>query len=177
MRHHTNARAARAGGKNVFYNFCLRVLLERVTHQVAQSSLIRFGEVRRLKVVIAETGGVKYDHTMEYIERLRAQALTGRTFLSQMTIHPKVASGWQVEKVSAKTTAGCQLADVVASAFYNGVNEHSEMPMLTTPALALERVVPRRGLSRSGHGVTLLPWDQDIPRKHRPFLAKFGYKW
>lgn len=176
MRGYRNKRAERLGAKNVLYNFCLRVLLERVTHAVARTSLKQFKEVRRLRIVIAETGGVKYEMTMEYIEKLRAQALTGTTFLNRNVVHHQVASSWQFEPVNANTVAGCQVADVVVSSFYKAVNETGAFPLLQAPALALEPVVPRYRGIRADHGVTLLPWNHNIPARFRPIFRHYGYR-
>lgn len=176
MRGYRNRRAERAGGRNVFYNFCLRVLLERVTQTVARSSLHQFGDVRRLKTVIAETGGVRYGHTMDYIEKLRAQAITGTTFLSARTVHPRVVSSWQFEQVSARTSAGCQIADVVVSSLYNAVNEKGAFPLLRGPAEALRPVIARAGGTTARHGITLLPWNESIPPKYRPIFRYYGYR-
>ena len=176
MRNYRNKRAERAQGKNVFYNFCLRVLLERVTQTVAQTSIKRFGDVRMLKTIIAQTGGVRYEHTMDYIEKLRAQAIMGTTFLDAKTVHPRVVSWWQFEAVSAQTTAGCQIADVVVSSFYNAVNEHGAYPMLSGPAQALHPVVATaRGL-KARHGLTLLPWSEEIPTQFKPIFRHYGYR-
>ncbi|AKR55738.1 hypothetical protein XM25_07990 [Devosia sp. H5989] len=177
MRGYRNDRAARAGGKNVFYNFCLRVMLERATQTVARSSMNRFGEIKPMKIVIAETGGVRYEHTMEYLEKLRAQAITGTTFLKASTIHPKVAASWLFEKVSAKNTAGCQIADTIASAFYNAVHADSVMPMLQKPAEALRPVMATHEGQVQNMGLKLLPWSHDIPDKFKPIFRTYGYQW
>lgn len=177
MRGYRNERAARAGGKNVFYNFCLRVLLERATQRVARDCQKRFGEVRTMKTIIAETGGVRYEHTMEYLEKLRGQAITGTTFLGANTIHPRVATSWEFEQVSAKTTAGCQIADVIASSFYNAVHEGGVFPMLQDPARELRKVMATKEGVVADTGLKLLPWKRNIPRKFRPIFETYGYGW
>lgn len=177
MRGYQNSRAAKAGGRNVFYNFCVRVLLERATQVVARSCTKRFGEVRPMKTVIAETGGVRYDHTMEYLDKLRGQALTGTTYLGANTIHPRVASSWAFEKVSAKTVAGCQVADVITSSFYNAVHQDAVFPMLQDPALALRPIMARKDGVVANTGLKLLPWDRNIPAQYRPIFQSYGYGW
>lgn len=176
MRGYRNTRAERLGGKNIFYNFCLRVLLERVTQTVARTSMRQFKEIRRLRIVIARTGGVQYDLTMDYIEKLRAQALTGTTFLNKNVIHHAIASSWQFEPVSANTSAGCQIADTVVSSFYNSVNETGAFPMLQGPAKAIEPIVPRYRGVRANHGLTLLPWNNNIPARYRSIFRHYGYR-
>lgn len=177
MRGYRNERAAKAGGRNVFYNFCLRVMLERATQVVARSSVKQHGEIKPMKIIIAETGGIRYEHTMEYLEKLRAQAITGTTFLKASTIHPKVAASWLFEKVSAKNTAGCQIADTIASAFYNAVHEDSVMPMLQAPAEALRPAMATHEGQVQNMGLKLLPWSHEIPEKFKPIFRSYGYHW
>lgn len=177
MRGYKNSRAAAAGGEDVFYNFCLRVLLERVSASVRSSSLSRFGKVTRLKVVIAQTGAVRYSQTIAYIELLRMQARAGTTYLSAATIDPQVLDMWQIEKVSAKSTAGCQIADVIVSAFYNCVNETGKYPLLCDPALRLRPVMAKRFSKISNVGLRLLPWDAAIPERYRFIFEEYGYGW
>lgn len=177
MRGYENPRAAKADGENIFYNFCLRVLLERVTEVVARSSLKRFGRAAKLKIVIAQTGGIRYSQTAAYLEKLRYQAFAGTTFLSAAVINPKVIDMWLVEQVSAKTSAACQIADTIVSAFYNAVNDEGKYPRLQEPALQLWPVVARQFLRRSNVGLTLLPWDHKIPVEDRGIFEAYGYGW
>src|SRR5690606_33468513 len=97
MRGHENKRAATRGGQQPFYNFMLRVLLERVTSCVAASAQKQFGGPRRVKVVLAQTGGVYYSQTLAYIELLRIQAEGHTTYLKAMEIDPRVLSMKLVE--------------------------------------------------------------------------------
>ena len=177
MRGYENPRAAKAGGENVFYNFCLRVLLERVTEAVARSSLKRFDRPAKMKIVIAQTGGVRYGQTAAYLELLRLQAVAGTTFLSAATINPKVVDMWLVEQISAKNSAACQIADTIVSSFYNAVNDTGKYPKLQEPARALWPVVGRHYQRRSNVGLTLLPWNRKIPIEDRPIFETYGYGW
>lgn len=177
MRGYENLKAAKAGGENVFYNFCLRVLLERVTAAVARSSLRRFDKPSKLKIVIAQTGGIRYGQTAAYLELLRFQAVAGTTFLSASVINPRVLDMWLVEQVSAKSSAACQVADTIVSAFYNAVNDEGRYPGLLNPALELRPVVARQFERTSNEGVTLLPWNRKIPREHRQVFEAYGYGW
>ena len=177
MRGYVNDRAAKMAGENVFYNFCLRILLERVTEAVARSSAKRFGHAAKLKIVVAETGGVRYSQTAAYMEYLRQQALNGTTFLQAATINPRVLDMWLIEQVSARTTAGCQIADTIVSAFYNAVNEEGKYPLFQDPALALQPIVARQFFRRSNVELTLLPWDHNIPLRFQTIFEAYGYGW
>ncbi|RYG86902.1 MAG: DUF3800 domain-containing protein [Alphaproteobacteria bacterium] len=177
MRGHENKRAAIRNGQQPFYNFMLRVLLERVTSCVAQSSERRFGEPRRLKVVLAQTGGVYYSQTLAYIELLKIQAEGHTTYLNAMEIDPRVLSIHLVEPVSAKTVAGCQLADLVTSAFNNALNPDGTAPLFNAPAEALAPIMARRNKISGEFGVQLLPWSKQIPDEFKPIFRSYGYRW
>lgn len=177
MRGHENKRAAVRSGQQPFYNFMLRVLLERVTSCVAGSAEKHFGGPRRVKVILAQTGGVYYSQTLAYIELLRIQAEGHATYLKAMEIDPRVLSIQLVEPVSAKTVAGCQLADLVTSAFNNALNPEGAAPLLTAPAEALAPIIARRNKLARGYGVQLLPWNMQIPDEFKPIFRSYGYHW
>ncbi|WDR05566.1 DUF3800 domain-containing protein [Devosia rhodophyticola] len=177
MRGHKNPRAQRIPGENTFYNFCLRILLERASVTVLRSSLKEFGSPKRMKVILARTGGIRYSQTRAYIEVLRLQAFNNATFLSKRVIEPTVVSWKLIGPVSAKTSSGCQIADCVASSFYNGLNELGGYPRMTDAAIALDPIMAREnGLTR-GFGLQLLPWDKNIPETYRSLFEHYGYRW
>ncbi|MEO3476251.1 DUF3800 domain-containing protein [Phaeobacter sp. CAU 1743] len=60
MRGHNNTRAARRGGKQWYYNYCVRILMERVTDFCLRDSIKRFGSPRYLKVILVH---VEVTHT------------------------------------------------------------------------------------------------------------------
>jgi hypothetical protein len=49
--------------KQWFYNWCIRIILERISAEVARDSLSRFGEKRYVRIVFSERGGHSYRHT------------------------------------------------------------------------------------------------------------------
>jgi hypothetical protein len=56
MRQHRNERAARASPlhpKQYFYNFCLRIILERITECVLRHSTMQYGAPRHLKAIFS----------------------------------------------------------------------------------------------------------------------------
>ncbi len=176
-RGHRNPRAARMSGQMEFYNFCLRILLERVSELVAASSMNAFGEKRKLRIVIAQTGAVRYSQTKAYFEYLRHQARTNTTYLKAKIIDHEVIDWQLIEEVSAKTTAGVQLADVAVSAFYNALNDKGRNAMFIDPAKALEPAMGRQFGRVSNFGLKLLPWDQNIPHQYRAIFEHYGYGW
>ena len=119
MMGHKNARAeaARGGSANeTFYNFCARVLLERVTEFVLAHSMRHHGKPKHLRIIFSDRGGMRYSQTIAYLDTLANQARSGQTFLDRRVIkwevfHPALISAERHEK-----NAGLQLADSVASA-------------------------------------------------------------
>lgn len=155
MRGHTNARAAQRGGKQYFYNYCVRLLIERVTDLCFRDSQKRYGEARNLRVVFSLRGGHSYGQTKAYWEILKAQSIGGTTFLDRRTIRPEVLKFRLVDYVPHTQNAGLQLADIVASAFYQaadalGPNWNPDPARLLRPRMAKERaLLPTMALSCS----------------------------
>lgn len=57
MRCHNKVRADRRGGKQWHYNYCIRLLMERVADFCLWDSTKRFGEPRFVKVIFSARGG------------------------------------------------------------------------------------------------------------------------
>jgi hypothetical protein len=105
-----------------FYNWCIRVVLERVSDFVERNSIRKFGEPCHVKLVFSERGGVKYRWLSAYIELLMKQARDGNTFLSKRTVKYRVLHPELIEVVRHNDSAGAQLADCIASAFYSAAH-------------------------------------------------------
>ncbi|MGD0565271.1 MAG: DUF3800 domain-containing protein [Roseiarcus sp.] len=112
------AAEAALGPRGWFYNWCVRLLLERVTDAVERHSLNRYGEPRWVKLVFSQRGGVKYNWLRVYIEVLKRQAEKQTTILTKRQIKPAVIHPNLFESIPSIQSAGCQLADVVTSAFH-----------------------------------------------------------
>jgi len=67
MRGYNNERAATRGGKQWFYNFCVRLLMERVTDFCYRDALENFGTHQTIKVTFSERGGHSYGQTKAYM--------------------------------------------------------------------------------------------------------------
>jgi hypothetical protein len=126
MRGYENPRAAARGNsltsKQVFYNFCLRLILERITDFCLRHSTAAYGEPRLVKIIFSRRGGHSHGHTIAYNEILKAQNRSGTTWLklreiAWQTVDRQLQEVWPMEEV-----AGLQLADVVASSFYQSVD-------------------------------------------------------
>jgi hypothetical protein len=156
MQGYQNMRAAKRGAKQWFYNWLLRLLLERVTHFVAARSTVDFGEIRPMRVVFSQRGGHSYGQTKAYLEVLKAQASGRTTHLQKREIIPAALRFNLVDYIPHAEEAGLQLADVAASAFFQAM-ELSPKGVLTGPAEALKPVVASENGIRLDYGLTLQP--------------------
>jgi hypothetical protein len=126
MRQHTNARAAAKSSplttKQVFYNYCLRLILERITDFCLRDSLRTYGSPRYVKLIFSKRGGHNYAHTFVYNEILKRQSRAQTTMLRRREIKWQVVDFRLQEDAPHTSVAGLQLADVIASAFYQAVD-------------------------------------------------------
>ena len=179
MRGYQNKRLGSSTGRGEFYNWCLRLLLERVTHWCANRSRCDGLPVGQARVIFSERGGHNYTHLKNYIDLLRMQALAGTTYLKAKEIVPEVISPDLCEVRPHSALAGLQLADIAASAFFQGMDSTSPAYTLE-PALELKaRVAKGRGLrTAAGFGLLRLPFDHQgsIPENDQALFERFGYR-
>ena len=141
---------------------------------------IKAGAVKSgpLRVIFSERGGHDYDHMFSYLERLIDQARTSGHKLRAKHFDPEMLnrSMWSIEP--DEKLAGLQLADVVASAFYQAANRQSPN-WNVAPALALSPIVATdiRGSARDV-GVTVWPLSHQgrLPEASRVIFQKYGYR-
>jgi hypothetical protein len=89
MRGYTNERAAKVMSNQWFYNWLVRVLIERITHFVERDSVERYGSLRLVKFEFSQRGGHSYSQTAAYHELLRMQSRADATVLKKWV--PKMA--------------------------------------------------------------------------------------
>lgn len=178
MKGHRNERAAARRGKQWFYNYCVRLLMERVTDICMRSSQKRFnGEVRPIRVIFSQRGGHSYGQTKAYWEILKAQASGGSTYLNKREIRHQTLRFGLVEYVPHAQVAGLQLADVVASAFFqavdaNGPRWDTSFAEALAPIMAKERGVV------ADFGLVMQPTRTDeitLTDKQRYIFQHYGY--
>lgn len=156
MRGHNNERAAKRGSEQWYYNFCVRLLMERVTDFCLRDSRKKYSNSRYVKVVFSMRGGHSYGQTKAYWEVLKAQSAAAMTYLDKRTISHEVLHFNLVDYVPHKENAGLQLADIVASAFYQA--SHTDGPRWSTePAIMLEARVAKENDSAADYGLVLQP--------------------
>lgn len=176
MRGHVNERAAKRGGKQWYYNYCVRLLMERATDYVLRDSVKRYGEPRCVKVIFSLRGGHSYGQTKAYWEILKAQAAGGTTYLQKREIAYQVLRFNLVEYVPHQQIAGLQLADIVASAFFQAADALGSN-WNTKPALDLRpRMATERGVV-ADYGLVLQPttWKARLSKKQQTIFDEYGY--
>jgi hypothetical protein len=140
--------------KNWFYHWCVRLLLERVTDACAR--IAPPGKNSRIKIVFSRRGGIQYNWLRTYLEVLMQQGEQGRTLLTKRTIRHQMLSRELIENVPSRGSPGCQLADIVASAFYSAVNTGSSRWHTRAAELLKPRISKEAGFFFD-YGVTLFP--------------------
>lgn len=177
MRGYQNSRAAIRGGKQFFYNFCVRLLMERATELCLKDSVNKFGEPRCMKVIFSERGNHSYGQTKAYWEILKRQAAANTTFLNKRTMRHEVMRYNLVDYVPHTQNAGLQLADVVASAFYQACDT-LDGKWNPEPAKLLSPKMPRSSGVIADHGVILQPTPPEkaaLNAEQKQIFAFYGY--
>ena len=126
MRGHSNPQAEAKGNpltpRQWFYNYCIRLTLERITDFCLWHSLKKYGTPRHVKIIFSKRGGHSYSHNAAYHELLKVQSRAGTTVLEKRVVKWQVIDRRLMEAVPHDTDPGLQLADIVASSFYQAVD-------------------------------------------------------
>ncbi len=179
MRRHQNIRAenARPSGQQWFYNWCIRLLLERITDYVERHSERAHGEPKHVQLIFSERGGVRYAQTAAYHDLLKSQARSNTTLLTKRVIKWCVLHPSSSRVVRHNTNAGVQLADTVASSFYQAADTSPPGIWDTTFAKLLKPRIPAEDGRQANYGLTLLPaWHKaHLTRDQEQIFRFYGY--
>jgi len=179
MRGYRNPRAEKAGADQWFYNWLVRVVIERITDYCERRCLRNGGEIQKVKFVFSKRGGHRYSQTQAYHWVIKAQARNDHMVLTKRmpkwrTMDERLVSALQHEDV-----AGLQLADVIASAFYTAVDNLETGPCDPTYAKALgPRMALENGSARD-YGVCLQPTPASkgkLSRDQQEIFRFYGYR-
>lgn len=180
MRGYQNKRMGSSLGRGEFYNWCLRLLLERVTQWCARRSKRAGLPLQPARLVFSERGGHDYQHLKAYIDNLRFQAASGTTILRAREIVPEMLDPELCEVSPHNSLAGLQLADIAASAMFQAADSLSPAYTLD-PATELKKRVAKAPNQRTAaeFGLMKLPFKHhgEIPEADRPLFELFGYRW
>jgi hypothetical protein len=161
----------------VLYNFCCRLLFERIMSWA--DGLIRreAGEREPIEFVFSRLGGHNYDKMFSYLEKCSMQRRTGGAKLPFKEWIPELLDHKKLIVEPAQGRAGLQLSDVVASAFYQAANTISPNFSIE-PALALKPIIPASKLGTEADlGVTVWPLRHQapLPIESRAIFEGYGY--
>lgn len=174
MHAYRNDRAAKIGSQMPFYNWCTRVLLERVTNYCRRRSMAEWGKARLIQLDLSRAGGLNYDQLLAYHEYLRRQT---RPYLSAGQIAWDMLHPDLYRPVESHLSAGVQIADIAASAFYQAVR--SDQPNWDPQyAMALGPRLGRDGRKIANHGLTLMPFPRKLRKlndRQRVIFEHFGF--
>ena len=106
MRGYRNMRAERVRSQQWFYNFCLRLLLERVTDFCYHHAASERAKDRFLRIVYSERGAHSYAQTAAYQELLKMQAKGGALVLAKRRIRWEVLDGGSPSQPRTRAVLG-----------------------------------------------------------------------
>jgi hypothetical protein len=183
MRQHRNAKAEKRGGQQWFYNWCARILIERVTHFAADDATRRNEKPSKVRMVFSERGGHRYSQTQAYHELLKQQSRAQTAVLSKRTPRWDVMDYRLVSSAPHREVAGLQLADAVASAFHTAADNLDTGPCWCDAAMLL---APRMGYERDEQGFKVIkdfglvlqptpPWKGELTMDQRAIFEHYGY--
>lgn len=178
MRAHRSLKLGKANDRN-FYNWCLRLLLERVTEWCARRGRMGEEDIFPAKLVFSHRGGHDYIELKDYLRKIAAQSMTGNLTLDRRGIVPNVIFESLIDVIPHNNLAGLQFADVAASAFFQAACSASRRHSLE-PASELICRLARQGRRKrpDWFGMMLLPFPHqgDIPGLDRKIFELCGYK-
>jgi hypothetical protein len=180
MKKHRNPNAeASLAPRGYFYNWCVRLLLERVTDAVDRDSRAKFGEPKFVKLIFSQRGGVKYNWLRVYLQVLKKQAETNTTFLTKRLVKPAVIHPTLFEALPSAQSAGCQLADVVTSAFHCAADARGSR-WNVVPAQCLKPIMVKEGGRYADYSVALQPYPawragKGLTSEQREIFSFYGY--
>jgi hypothetical protein len=180
MRAYRNRKAEKVSSQEWFYNWCVRLLLERVTAFCEQRRSIDFSGVEncKIKVEFSRRGGHRYSQTNAYTLYLRHQEKAGSLYLKKRQIITDLLNTEIMEHHPHWSRPGLQLADIIASAFYSAANTIGPGIWDVKPAKALSRMMAVENGSARDFGVSLQPmppWRGDLTSQQRQIFEHFGY--
>lgn len=176
MRNYRNINAEMAKVNRTAWFFCWlsRLLLERVTKYCAYRTRKESARSSCVKIVFSDRGGVKIDDVKSYYSYLSNQSRMGILYINQYNLDWNAFDVNQVFSAPNKMLAGLQLADSVASAFYQGVERTAEGILKPEFAKMLRPRLCPRPYSRNqyGFGLKVMPtWiSSRLPPDQRTLL-------
>jgi hypothetical protein len=152
--------------------------MERVTEFCASRTIKDYGQKLPIKIEFSRRGGHRYSQTRAYSLYLDHQRKAGSTFLEKRLVRTDMLSTELMEDHPHDSRAGLQLADVVASAFYQAADCLGPGKWDVEPAKALSRVMATENGSNRDFGVCLQPtpaWKTNLTAEQQQIFEHYGY--
>lgn len=178
MRGYRNRRAEKISSQQWFYNWCIRLLLERVTAFCAGRTMKDHGADKPIKLEFSERGGIRYSQTSAYQYYLRHQQEGDKIYLKKREPVTKMLHWDLMEAHAHADRAGLQLADFVASAFYQGIDCLGPGQWNIEPAQALKQIMAKEAGQWRDFGVALFPtpaWQGKLTTDQQVLFESYGY--
>jgi hypothetical protein len=158
MRGYVNKRAQRIFGRNTFYNWMIRLLLERVTRFCHDRTQKDFKELRTLRIEFSHRGGHSYGQTKAYLSYIKGQSQADALWIKEGDIVWPLINIEEIYSFDGRQRAGLQLADCVASAFYEAVSLNKSGQCSPEFAKLLKPRIWRNNGTYIRNGLLVLPW-------------------
>lgn len=178
MRRYHNERAAKLPSQQWFYNWCIRLLLERVTAFCAKRTEKDYERRLPIKIEFSRCGGHRYSQTKAYQYYLAFQQEGDKVFLKKRQPVRGMVQMDLMFDYPHDQRAGLQLADVVASAFYQAADACGPGGWSTEAAEALAPIMARESGVQRDFGVALFPtpdWKADLTTEQQAIFRSYGY--
>lgn len=179
MQGYSNPFAGKIPSSNWFYCWLTRVLLERVTHFVAEKAAMEPSKPKHLRLEYSARGGLRYSQMNAYYEWMRLKK--HNPYLPWGKIRWEVMHPGLMHVYQHYEREGLQLADIVASAFFKACDKHDTGGCNPTFAKFLRprmgRAPDRSDGQISGYGVKLLPnmKTAQLDSDQAAIFKSFGY--
>jgi Protein of unknown function (DUF3800) len=178
MRGYRNKRAEKISSQQWFYNWCIRLLLERVTAFCASRTQQDYGKVMPIKIEFSERGGIRYSQSAAYQYYLGLQQEGDKIYLKKREPVMKMLDWDLMEAHAHADRAGMQLADFVASAFFQAADILDVKERDIRPAIALKPIMAKEGTFWHDFGVALFPTPArvaDLKSEQKEIFERYGY--
>lgn len=175
MRGYKNEKAAQAGGKQWFYNWLIRVLLERVTSFCLRDCENELGNENKIKILFSRRGGHSYGQTKAYFEWLRLQS---NPVLRKRQVDFRFISYQLIDYVPHYCDPGLQCSDIIASAVFRAINTESKNRSIDA-AMKLSPILARNSVNEiRDFGLVLQPTnpnDLTLTEEQAEIFLHYGF--
>jgi hypothetical protein len=168
--------------KSWIYWFLARLLLERVTEYChKQSPVVAGSNSNKLRIIFSRRGGLMYQDFSDYLWKLYWQRDSDELVLNYRQITWPVIDHDEIFVFDHVKYAGLQLADVIAGAFYQAVEQNRGGALACEPTCAklLKPILYYKGWNwYLGNGVKAMPalHEMNLTEPQKALFNAYGAK-